>query len=766
MAAGLFYIREKVAEEMEGKMKIAKVAVSSANLMIDKPYDYKVAEKYENQVLPGVRVMVPFGRGNRKAEGVVLSVSEEEGREGLKGIELVLDEEPVLSHEQIKLALWMRDRFFCTVYDAVHAMLPTGMWYKDDGTRKVKDKTVATAFLKISGEEALLLAEQKRLRAPQQAEILKILAAAGSVTVKELRYFTGASPSAVKALEKQELIAIEHVEVYRKPEYDRHVSSVPLVLNAEQSDAFKGLKKLLQNEKAAAALLYGVTGSGKTAIYISLIQETIDCGKSAIVLVPEIGLTPQLVEIFSSHFGDDIAVLHSSLAMGERYDEWKRIRAGEVKVVIGTRSAVFAPLSNLGLIIMDEEQEYTYKSENAPRYHTRDVAKYLCVQANALFLMGSATPDMESMYLAQAGKYQLFTLETRYNERDLPHVILADMKKELRNGNGTSISTVLQKELEKNLQKGEQSILFINRRGASNLVVCGECGYTYTCPKCSVSMTYHSANKRFMCHYCGHSAPLAENCPECDGKLKFIGAGTQKIEEEIKALFPGVRVLRMDTDTVSPAKSHEKLLAQFRREDAQVLIGTQMVTKGLDFENVTLVGVLSADQLLYVNNYRAHERTFDLITQVVGRSGRGEKDGRAVIQTFTPANEVIQLASKQDYMRFYEREIALRKILGCPPVADLFSVMVTGQAEASVLRGCIKIRESFKNYFCDIPDMRILGPAPAAVTKVNNRYRYRVLIGCENKKRIRETIIHVMREFSNDKQNRGLSVFADVNPLD
>ncbi len=747
-------------------IKIAKVAVSAANLTIDKPYDYKITEKFAFSAVPGMRVTVPFGRGNRKSEGIILAVSEGDDRPGLKSIEQVLDDEAMLLPWQIKLAVWMRERFFCTVYDAVRAMLPAGMWFKDDGSRKVKDKTVAVASLNVSGEEALIVAEQKKLRAPQQAEILKILSAAGHVAVKEICYFTGASSTTVKALEKQGFISIEHVEVYRRPEYGRGAPAPELVLNAEQEKAFKGLKELADNRKAAAALLYGVTGSGKTAIYINLIKEVIKTGRSAIVLVPEIGLTPQFVEIFSSHFGEDIALLHSSLSMGERYDEWKRIRSGEVKVVIGTRSAVFAPLSNLGVIIMDEEQEYTYKSENTPRYNTRDISKFLCVQANALFLMGSATPDIETMYMAQQGKYSLFTLDTRYNEKQLPQVLIADMKKELKNGVGGSISSLLYEELKKNIENGEQSILFINRRGASNLVVCGECGYTYTCPNCSVSMTYHSANHRFMCHYCGYSSTREEECLECGGKLKFIGSGTQKVEEEIRELFPDIEVIRMDTDTVSPAKSHEKLLAQFRDKNVPVLIGTQMVTKGLDFSNVTLVGVISADQMLYVNNYRAHERTFDLITQVVGRSGRGEKTGRAVIQTFTPNNEVLHLAAKQDYMSFYERELAMRKILGCPPIADLFSVTVTGLDESAVLRGCVKIRESFKNYFSDIDDTRVLGPAPASVTKVNNRYRYRVILSCENTKRVRETIMHVMREFANDKQNRKLSVFADINPLD
>ena len=516
--------------------------------------------------------------------------------------------------------------------------------------------------------------------------------------------------------------------------------------------------------KPEAALLYGVTGSGKTSIYIRLIQKALEQGKSAIMLVPEISLTPQFVNIFASYFGKAIAVLHSSLSVGERYDAWKKIRSGEVRLVIGTRSAVFAPCRNLGLLIMDEEQEYTYKSENSPRYHTREVAKFRCVQTGALLLMGSATPSVESMYKAQKGDYRLFELSHRYNARNLPEVLIADMKKELSAGNGSSISRTLQEELRKNIENGQQSILFINRRGASNFVLCGECGSTFTCENCSVSLTYHAANHRLMCHYCGHSEKLPECCSECGGKFIFEGTGTQKVEKELSELFPGVEILRMDTDTVSHVGSHEKLLSSFIKKKIPILVGTQMVAKGLDIENVTLVGVISADQSLYVNDFRAHERTFSLITQVIGRSGRGEKEGRAVIQTFTPLNEVITLASRQDYTGFYEREIALRALAGTPPVSDLITVTVTGEDETSVLKGSVKLRKSFENYFQQFSDLEILGPVPASVAKVNNKYRFRISISCKNEKSVREIIAHVMRQFALDVSNRNVTVYADADP--
>ena len=488
------------------------------------------------------------------------------------------------------------------------------------------------------------------------------------------------------------------------------------------------------------------------------------------VLVPEIALTPQLLHIFASHFGDAIAVLHSSLRAGERYDEWKRARSGKARVVIGTRSAVFAPLTNLGLIVLDEEQEYTYKSENVPRYHARDVAKFRCARSGAVLLLGSATPSVESMYLAQTGVYRLFTLRSRYNTRALPRVRIVDMKQELRVGNGSDISQPLREGLEANLERGEQSILFLNRRGNSRMAACGECGEVPSCPRCSAYLTYHSANGRLMCHYCGHSERLPDACPHCGGAFHFIGTGTQKVQEELEALFPGTEVMRMDTDTVSAVQSHEKLLSRFEGEKVPILVGTQMVAKGLDFENVTLVGVISADLSLYVDDYRAGERTFSLLTQVVGRAGRGEKTGRAIIQTFTPENEVIAAAAAQDYDTFYQQEIAMRRVRGCPPFRDLFVLTASGTEESRVLRMCVRLRRTLESWFADPAyqglDVQLLGPAPATVAKVNNRYRYRLTISGHNSKTMRSLVAALLCAAHGDKEMRGVSVFADINPMD
>lgn len=821
---------------------IAKIAVAAATYAIDRPFDYLVPDELAVTLKPGIRVAVPFGNGNRVSDGIVLSCVNQEPPENvkLKSVLVQLDQEPMLEPEFIQLALWMRDRYFCTVYDAARIMLPAGLWFSlkdcwklapnvdretaydaagrsdhakhlvellfaNDGwaelgqiklafgtadpnpairllqekgvieqetstTRGIGDKAELIAELAVSPEEALALIAPKRRRAPLQYSAVETLCAVGQVSAKELCYFTGASMQTLRALEKAGLLVLEKREVFRRPALPEAVQAEPVVLNAQQEQAYQGILKMCQDNKAGAALLYGVTGSGKTLVYIKLIQALIKQGKSVIVLVPEIALTPQLMERFMSHFGESVALLHSSLSAGERYDEWKRVRTGEATVVVGTRSAIFAPVRNLGAIILDEEQEPTYKSEQTPRYHARDVAKYRCAKHNAVLLMGSATPTVETMYFAQNGQYKLFEMPHRYNEHALPRVEIVDMKQELRRGNGTCISEKLYEELRATVEKGEQAILFLNRRGASRIVTCGECGQIPNCPRCSVKLTYHSANNRLMCHYCGHSQVLPKSCPECGGILTFTGAGTQKAEEELNKLLPGVEILRMDADTVSATNSHEAILEKFRKQRVPILLGTQMVAKGLDFENVTLVGVLSADQSLYTEDYRAGERTFSLLTQVVGRAGRGSKDGRAVIQTYTPDNDVIRCSAQQDYEAFYAQEITMRNVRNQPPFGDLLMIHTSGLEETAVLRSSVHFRdalreamqqEAYKNY-----TYRLLGPAPAPVAKVNNRYRYRLVLHIENTKEIRQLVSHLLRKAVSDRQNKNVSFFADFDPQD
>ncbi|MBD9199360.1 MAG: primosomal protein N' [Clostridiales bacterium] len=814
---------------------MVKVAVSAAPYSIDKPYSYLVPEHLSDAAVPGVRVVVPFGRGNKESEGLILARSPEPKLPGVKAIRSVLDPEPVLDKAGIDLALWMRGRYFCTVFEAVKTILPTGLWYglrevwslhmeaeaarsaaaaipgawqaldllaqqggraeiqllrdtlgveaektlkalkkagiltcETNARRKVGDKFHRMVELAIDTGDAFALTEPKRRSAPARYEVVSFLAAAGRTPAAEVCYYTGASTRTLKSMEKAGLISFSDEEELRVPSFEDVEPGPEILLNEEQETAFEEILGRVREERPSVTLLRGVTGSGKTQVYLRLVQETLALGKTAMVLVPEIVLTPQMMRKFSSYFGEKAAMLHSSLKMTERYDQWKRIRRGEVSVVLGTRSAIFAPLKNLGLIVMDEEQEGSYQSENAPRYDTREVAKYLCAREGAALVLGSATPTVESAWAAEQGTYQKALLLRRYNESALPQVLIADMRQEVLAGNPGLISAPLRQELERNLAAGEQSILFLNRRGSSRYLLCGECGYVPQCPRCSVAMTYHSANGRLMCHYCGHSQPVTETCPECGGWMKRIGAGTQKVEEELRELFPETGILRMDADTT--AGGHEEILQTFEREQVPILLGTQMVAKGLDFENVTLVGVLSADISLYVDNYRAAERTFSLLTQVVGRAGRGSKTGRAVIQTYTPGNDVIQCAARQDYDAFYESEIRMRRLRRYPPFADIFTVTVSGTEEGRVLRAAAAVRETLRQ-LCLRPELaagepEILGPAPAPVVKVNNRFRYRCTLVGRNDKPTREMLAWLQKTFAKDSANRGLNIFVDHNAAD
>lgn len=814
---------------------MVKVAVSAAPYSIDKPYSYLVPESLAAAAVPGVRVMVPFGRGNKESEGLILARVQEPKLPGSKALRQVLDPEPVLDKAGIDLALWMRGRYFCTVFEAVKTILPAGLWYglreiwslamepetarsaavgipgawqvldllekqggkadirvlrdalgdgaekplkamkkaeiltcETDAKRKIADKSHRMVELAVNTEDAYALTKPKRRSAPARYEVVNFLATAGRTPAAEVSYYTGASARTLKAMEKAGLIAFSEEEELRVPSLDDVEPGPEIVLNEEQQRAFEEILGRVQAAKPSVTLLHGVTGSGKTQVYLRLVQETLALGKTAMVLVPEIVLTPQMMRKFSSYFGSRVAMLHSSLKMTERYDQWKRIRRGEVDVVLGTRSALFAPLKNLGLIIMDEEQEGSYQSENVPRYDAREVAKYLCVREKAALVFGSATPTVETAWAAEQGNYQKALLRRRYNENALPEVLIADLRQEILNGNPGLISTPLRQELEKNLAAGEQSILFLNRRGSSRMLLCGECGYVPQCPRCSTAMTYHSANGRLMCHYCGHSEPAADTCPECGGWMKHVGAGTQKVEEELRELFPEAGILRMDADTT--AGGHEEILQTFERERVPILLGTQMVAKGLDFENVTLVGVLSADISLYVDNYRAAERTFSLLTQVVGRAGRGGKTGRAVIQTYTPGNDVIRCAARQDYDAFYESEIRMRRLRRYPPFADLFTVTVSGTEEGRVLRAAVSVRETLRQ-LCRRPELatgepEVLGPAPAPVVKVNNRFRYRCTLVGKNDKATREMLAWLQKDFAKDSANRGMNLFVDHNAAD
>ncbi len=805
--------------------QIAKIAIEAATYAIDKPYDYLAPEGMN--VCAGMRVTVPFGRGNRRSEGMVLAVETGRPDRQLKAIESVLDETPQLSGEQIRLALWMCQRYFCTFYDALHAILPIGLWYQHreiwtlcgnvggetltdkelqlaerlrqgeqsfsdlqaaqpqarvilqklqemglascrrESSRRTADKTDKLISLAIGPEEAEALLREKRNRAPRQADALAFLLKNGETSLHELLYFTGISRGAVTKMVHAEILSQREQEVFRVQLRPADSKAPEIRLNEEQQTAYDQILQRIHGGKPGVTLLQGVTGSGKTEIYISLAQRLLQEGKTAMILVPEIALTPQMMQRFSAYFGEDVALLHSGLGIAERYDQYKRIRKGMAKIVLGTRSAVFAPLSHLGMIVIDEEQEGSYESENPPCYHARDIAKFRCAREGAWLVLGSATPTVETAYLAQKGDYHLALLRKRYNQNALPSVTLADMRQELRQGNCTSISQPLYREIQKNLELGQQTILFLNRRGNSRQMICPGCGYVPQCPRCSVYLTYHSANRRMMCHYCGYSEPFAEECPECGIPFKPIGSGTQKVEQELKELFPGTPVLRMDADSVGG--QHEKMLQKFEKEKIPILLGTQMVAKGLDFDTVTLVGVLAADQSLYVDHYRAAERTFVLLTQVVGRAGRGASLGRAVIQTYTPENEVLLDAAAQDYESFFRREIGLRRIRREPPFADEVILTVTGTEEEAVRRACVQVRDSLRLAAGKAPydemELEILGPAPAGVVKVNNRFRYRITVVGKCSAPVRRLLAAYMKEFAKRKENRTLHIFAECNRM-
>ena len=811
---------------------IGKIAVSAANFAIDKPYSYWIPQ--DMALAPGQRVMVPFGRANRRTEGIVLTV-EPGSEDKLKPVESCLDDNPILTETQLRLAAFLRERYFCTFFDAIRVMLPAGLWFRtrltvsltedrswkdktirkegaaellellenlggtaqeealrnlisDEDTlrevlsylrqkkwitcqtdflRKTQDKSEKIATLAQSPEETMAYAASRPKSAAMQRQVLELLCSVGSAAVKDVCYFTGASTATVNRLEKLGYLTLSQRPVLRCREIRPAKLSGPLVLNEEQQACFEGLASQMAQEEPGTALLYGVTGSGKTSVYIRLIQTCLENGKSAMLLVPEIALTPQLLGILAAYFGSQVAVLHSSLSAAERYDQWKRVKSGDARVVVGTRSAVFAPCTP-GLLILDEEQEHSYKSESAPRYDAKEVAIWRGAKEKALVVLGSATPSIESMYRAKNGLFRLYTLRQRYNGRPLPEVEIVDMREELKLGNDTSLSIPLRQRILETRQAGKQTILLLNRRGNSRALVCIDCRQTPECPRCSVHLTYHSANSRLMCHYCGFSMAAPDRCPACGGPLKTIGTGTQKVQQELTALFPDMETSRMDADTVSAVNTHEKILEHFQKENVPVLLGTQMVAKGLNLPNVTLVGVLDGDLSLYSGGFRAGETTFNMLTQVVGRAGRGDSAGRAVIQTLQPEHQVIGLAAKQDYDGFYDLEIRLRQAQAAPPFGDFALVTFSGQEEGQVLRGAAVFRDSLNAWLRQVPEEKcsVLGPAPCVVPKVNYNYRYQLTLRCHMTRPLRQLLAALLRKFRQDKANRGVNAYIDVNGYD
>lgn len=798
---------------------IAEVALDGATFAFDKLYTYAIPCELHKKAVAGCRVTVPFGRGNTKKQGIIFSIKEAELK-GLKNILSVMDEKPVLSDEMLILCKYLKESVFCTYYDGVHTMLPAGLNYRmvnyysantefsvsllDETEREVFDylsrngekaENVILSDLGILKEVLDILCEKEaviknstakrkmgdatqkwvRIRdgveldniklTPRQREVAELVNAAGATSVKEICYFTGASVSVIESLIKKEVLISFEKQVFRAPKREKTTPDTSDIhLTEEQNAAYEGLYKDYRSQDGKTALLYGVTGSGKTQVFLKLADSVIDDNKGVIVMVPEISLTPQLISIFTSRYGNKVAVFHSAMSMGQRMDEWQRIREGKAVIAVGTRSAVFAPFRDLGLIIIDEEQEHTYKSEKTPRYHTRDVARFRTAYHKGLLCLASATPSVESFTLAKKGKYSLYKLESRYGNAVLPHVETVDMKKEILSGNSGVLSTKLYEAVKDALEQGHQAIILLNRRGHNTYISCPNCGHVATCPNCSVSLTYHSANKRLMCHYCGYSESANGKCSECGSEhMKFLGLGTQKAEEEIAKLFPTARVLRLDADSTVSRDSYSTYLSAFSKGEYNILLGTQMVAKGLDFPNVTVVGVLGADSAMYSEDYRSFERTFSLLTQVVGRAGRGENEGVAIVQTVDPQSSIINLAKNQDFDSFYEEEILTRKLMIYPPYCDICVVGVKSQsrdtAENTLKQIFVEIKRLITEEYSDIK-LIILGPAPYSVPKINNKYRFRIIIKCKNSPRFRE----LLRKAMSVKLTADTTVSVDFNP--
>lgn len=751
---------------------IAEVIINSNVKNLNKTFDYKIPVEIENEISIGSRILLPFGGKKQLEEGYVVGIKESsEYIEKLKEISKV-EEKNAISPENIQLAKYMANRYFCNISDCINLMLPPGTTTKKFENR-INDKLQNFVYLAKDRDEIQKEIEEKKIKSEKQIRALNFLLNMeedSEILNTELQMLADVSASIIKTLEKNGYIKLEEKKVDRNPFIHKVVEkSRNLILNDEQQEAFEKINASLQVEEYDEFLLFGVTGSGKTEIYIQLIEEALKLEKSSIMLVPEISLTPQTVDRFLSRFGEDkIAVLHSKLSAGERFDQWKKIERGQAKIVIGARSAIFAPVKDLGLIIIDEEHDESYKSENAPRYNAKEIAKYLAEEKQIPLVLGSATPDMNTYYKAVNGEIELLELTKRANQMELPEVKIVDLRQELAHGNKSMISTELKAEIEENIKNKKQTILFLNRRGFSTFIMCRDCGYTAKCKNCNITLTYHLKENKLKCHYCGYEIRAITVCPECGSKnIRYFGTGTQKLEEQIKTLFPQTSTIRMDMDTVTKKNSHEEILNKFKKEGIDILIGTQMVVKGHDFPNVTLVGVIAADSSLNIDDYRAHERTFQTLTQVAGRAGRGKDKGKVIIQTYNPDAFCIQYAKKQDYKVFYNTEIMLRKQLRYPPFCDIILVGISSENKNEIVNVSNKIYDDIKEKIKQ-EDLKILlyKPVPAPIDRIKNKFRWRIIVKCKLDEKItkslKNTIEKVEKEIKNTKYET--RIIVDVNP--
>ena len=806
---------------------IAEIAVSGTAYSFDMLFSYRIPAEMKLQ--RGCRVLVPFGRGNRRRVGIAMGFTEGDEK-SLKPIAAQIDTEPVLNAEQLKLAEFIHERTFCTWYDGIKAMLPPAMTVRaDENFRLVKgfsdksvlserasellevldsleDKTIVTELLKnfITDNGRLYIDELLEAGAlssentfkqtvgdstvrmirlsydflcnptafrltPKQERAADFLREWGTASVKEAAYMCGFTESVFKRLVANGAAEEYDMELLRSVDdgAEEHINPDSTVLSNEQQAVHDEIFSRITEKKAGVYLLHGVTGSGKTSVFEKLIHNTVNLGRRAMLLIPEIGLTPQVLKRFRALFGDRVAVIHSGLSLGQRLDEYKRIKRGDADIIIGTRSAVFAPADNIGLIIIDEEGERSYKSDSSPRYHAHDIAKQRCAYHGATLLLASATPSVESYYLAERGVYKLLEMKNRYNASSLPDVAIVDMNIERVSGNPTEFSQQLVDEVNINLRNGEQSILLLNRRGFHTIISCVDCYQPIYCPNCSVPLTYHRKNGKLMCHYCGFAQEPATVCPVCGSeRLKSMGFGTQRLEEELKMFFPSARILRMDADTTFSRYSYEKGFAEFKNGEYDIMVGTQMIGKGLDFPNVTLVGVLSIDKALYAGDFRSYERTFSLITQVVGRGGRGSRKGRAILQTFMPDHYIMNLAAAQDYKGFYNEEIAIRRTLIFPPLCDMCIFCFAGADEEEVRQGAdavIGLMNRRLNELQPKTPVRVLGPVRASYGRLNGKFRWRIIMKMKNTAEMRGFISSILTEGAKLKEMKKITFYADIN---
>ena len=757
-------------EALCASFQFASVVIALANKEVDKVFYYAVPDVFAKKLTIGMRVLVPFGLGNKTMEGYVSDICAFEALPEslrlnnckIKAIREILDVESVISSEFLELAKWMRLKYYTSLYACIKCIMPVGISYNNE-TSSVNNLELKQncVFLNIDREDTdALLDDASPLSEKQKAVIYMLLEEEG-ILLSELKSVLKISDSPIKTLENKGVLKIEPVRILRDTvAVGSEVLRNPPVLTKDQEEALNMIKSRSDNRPI---LINGVTGSGKTEVYLKIIEDVLNKGKDAIVLVPEIALTPQTVSIFISRFGELVSVTHSRQSLGERYDQWKKAKDGLIKIMIGPRSAVFTPFNNLGVIIIDEEHEHTYKSETNPKYCTKEVAIKRCELENSFVILGSATPSVESYYSAKRGDFTLINMVKRINDK-FPEIQIADMRFELAEGNKSIFSMALRESLEEAVKNGKQAILFLNRRGFSTFVSCRKCGYVMMCDDCNVNYTYHKYSNELICHYCSKNAKNPENCPACGSRyIKYFGVGTQRIEEELNEYFPGVSFLRMDMDTTSGKNSHDKILSAFRAGEAQILVGTQMIAKGLDFPNVTLVGVVAADISIHSGDFRSAEVTMQLLTQVAGRAGRGDTQGKVILQTYMPEHYSIEYVKSGSYEAFYEHEIALRRQMNYPPFTKVFSVLASSEDEKKLIAFMFKLQSMMK--YCNRKGLfEVLGPSPAMIVKIKKKYRYKIIVKSEDEEKLKSFIFFCIDKLKETEDVGDIAFNLTLNP--